>query len=145
MKRTIALLTALICLFALAAPALAEPELIYTTEDVELHLPASWVGRLLILPTANGAAFYHKESYDRYMEEGIPGGGFLFSLNGNVNGDFTGEEDYIYLGFCESSAMNYYLSLPSDYPAYMEEGVREEWDEMYRAIEGIAQGAVIRD
>ena len=52
-------------------------------------------------------------------------------------------ESFIYLGFSERSAMNYYMELPTDYPAYMEEETRAEWDAMHAAIQGIAQGAVI--
>lgn len=143
MKRFAALLIAVIASIALAVPALAEPELVYYTEDLELHLPASWIGNVLIVPSANGASFYQKASYDRYMEKGLSEGGFLFSLGASVNSDFSEQENYIYLGFSEKSAMNYFLSLPTDYPAYNEDGVREEWDAMHAAIRGIAQGAVI--
>lgn len=140
MKRFVSLL--LIALLA-TLPALAEEALIYRTADVELPLPASWSERVLILPTATGATFYQKASYDRYMEEGIPGGGYLFSLGASVNKSFEDLDSYIYLGFSESSAMNYFLVLPTDYPAYMEDETRAEWDAMYAAARGIAQGAVI--
>ena len=141
MKR-ILMLTLILLLASL--PALAEAELIYRTEDVELHLPGSWSGKILILPTANGATFYQKASYDKYMEEGIPGGGYLFSLGGSVNRSFEELPSFIYLGFCEESAMNYYLELPTDYPAYMDDETRAEWDDMHDMMRGIAQGAVIR-
>ena len=39
MKRIISLV---LVLLLVSLPALAEQELIYRTEDVELHLPASW-------------------------------------------------------------------------------------------------------
>mgnify|MGYP007102075692 CR=1 FL=1 len=130
-------------LLLIALPALAEQELIYRTEDVELHLPASWSEKVLILPTVTGASFYQKASYDRYMEEGIEGGGFLFSLGASVNNSYEDLESYIYLGLSESSAMHYFLVLPSDYPAYMEDEIREEWDAMQAAMRGIAQGAVM--
>ena len=141
MKRVI--LIALLIL-VLAMPALAEAELIYRTDDVELHLPASWADKILILPDLNGATFYQKASYDRFMEDGLSGGGFLFSLGGSVNRSFEELPSYIYLGFCEDSAMNYFLDLPTDYPPYMEEEIRAEWDEMENMVRGIAQGAVIR-
>ena len=127
-------------------PALAESELIYRTEDVELHLPGSWAEKILIQPTLNGATFYQKASYDKFMEEkGLPGGGYLFTLGGCVNSDFENLPSFIYLGFCEDSAMNYYLELPTDYPAYMDDEIRAEWDDMHKMMRGIAQGAVIRE
>lgn len=141
MKRLVVILL-LIAIVSL--PALAEAELIYRTEDVELRLPASWSEKIMIVPTLSGASFYQKASYDKYMEEGIPGGGFLFSLGASVDSSFENLDEFIYLGFCEQSAMNYYLDLPTDYPAYMEEETRAEWDAMHAAIQGIAQGAVIR-
>ena len=137
-------LAVLLLLAILTVPALAEAELIYRTEDVELHLPGSWAEKILIQPTLNGAAFYQKASYDKYMEEGIPGGGYLFTLGGCVNSDFEDLPSFIYLGFCEDSAMNYYLVLPTDYPAYMDDEIRAEWDDMHKMMRGIAQGAVIR-
>ena len=141
MKRAIFII---LLIFALALSALAETELVYRTEDVDLHLPASWKGKVLILPTPTGAAFYQKASYDRFLEEGIPGGGFLFALDGCVNSDYQDLPSFIYLGFCEDSAMNYYIELPTDYPAYMDEAIRAEWDDMHGKLRGIAQGAVIR-
>ncbi|MBQ3270306.1 MAG: leucine-rich repeat domain-containing protein [Clostridia bacterium] len=143
MKKILAIL---LLLAMMAMPALAEAELVYRTDDVELHLPAAWAGKVLVLPALNGAAFYQKASYDRYLEEeGIAGGGYLFALGGSVDSSFEGLPSFIYLGFCEDSAMNYYLDLPTDYPAYMDDDeIRTEWDHMHDMIRGIAQGAVIR-
>lgn len=141
MKRILAIL---LLLAILSVPALAEAELVYRTEDVELHLPGAWAEKILILPDINGATFYQKASYDKYMEEGLSGGGFLFSLGGSVNRSFEELPSFIDLGFCEDSAMHYYLVLPTDYPPYMEEEIRAEWDSMQDMVRGIAQGAVIR-
>ena len=44
----------------------------------------------------NGAAFYQKASYDRYLEEeGIAGGGYLFALGGSVDSSFEGLPSFI--------------------------------------------------
>ena len=144
MKRTFALILALIFCLALAAvPAMAEPELVCYFEDVELHLPASWAGKLLMLPTATGATFYQKASYDRYMQDGLEGGGFLFSLGACVNNSYQELPSYIDLGLSQRSAMHYYLQLPTDYPAYMQDDIRAEYDAMQSQVRGIAQGAVL--
>lgn len=141
MKRALILCLALLLL---ALPALAEQELIYRTEDVELHLPASWSESVLIVPTLTGASFYQKASYDRYMEEGLPGGGFLFTLDASVNNSYEELDSYIDLGLSEKSAMHYFLVLPTDYPAYLEDDeIREEWDAMQAAVRGIAQGSTV--
>ena len=144
MKRTFALMLALILCLALAAvPAMAEPELVCYFEDVELHLPASWAGRVLMLPTINGATFYQKDSYNRFMQDGLEGGGFLFSLGACVNNSYQELPSYIDLGLSQRSAMHYYLELPTDYPAYMQDDIRAEYDAMNAQIRGIAQGAVL--
>ena len=133
----------ILCLALAAVPAMAEPELVCYFEDIELHLPAGWTGSVLMLPTATGAAFYQKASYDRYMQDGLEGGGFLFSLGACVNNSYQELPSYIDLGLSERSAMHYYLELPTDYPAYMEDDIRAEYDAMHAQIRGIAQGAVL--
>lgn len=149
MKRLIALaLTLLLC----AMPALAElwytddvlPDgsPIYYFEELSLTLPASWAGKVMAMEGEYGTAFYQKASYEKYSEAGIEGGGFLFSLGASVNSSFSELPSYIYLGFSEESAMNYYLELPSDYPAWMEdEGIRAEYDAMFADIDAVAQSA----
>lgn len=139
MKRFIAIALALM-LFAL--PALADPMgpfdytdditedgcPIYYFQDLSLKLPAEWLGRVFALPGENSVSFYQRASYEKYLEEGIEGGGFLFSLGACVNDSFTQLPSYEYLGFSESSVMNYYLELPTDYPAYMQDDIRSEYD-----------------
>lgn len=60
-----------------------------------------------------------------------------------MNSAFENLPSFIYLGSCEDSTMNYYLELPTDYPAYMDDDIRAEWDDMHKMMRGIAQGAVI--
>ena len=148
MKR---LFTLLIALLLIALPALAEPmgpfdytddiledgSLIYYFQDLSLQLPAEWAGKLMVEVGENGTSFYQRASYDKYLEEGIDGGGFLFSLGASVNSSFTELPAYAYLGFSENSVMNYYLVLPSDYPAYMEDDIRAEYDAMIAQIDYI--------
>lgn len=152
MKRIIACLLALMLLALPAALAagldfttetLADGSLVFKFDDLSLTLPADWADKVLAIPGEGGLSFYHRASYERYAAEGIDGGGFLFSLGASVNGSFSQLPAFTYLGFCEQSAMNYYLQLPSDYPAYMEDAVRAEYDAMYAQIDAIAQSAVI--
>ena len=141
MKRLIALA---IVLMLCIQPAFAEQDifnytdnvledgnLIYYFAELSLTLPADWQGKVMALQHENGVSFYQKASYEKYKAEGIDGGGFLFSLSASVNSDFTNLPSYEYLGFSEDSAMNYYLILPTDYPAYNEEAIRAEYDAMH--------------
>jgi len=150
MKRLTALLLALL---ALALPALAEPMAlldftddiledgspVYYFQELSLKLPADWRGKVMAMPGEAGVSFYQIASYEKYRAEGIDGGGFLFMLGASVNGSFSQLPHFEYLGFSEASAMNYYLQLPSDYPAYMEEGVRAEYDAMFAQIDDVVK------
>ena len=150
MKRLTALLLALL---ALALPALAEPMAlldytddiledgspIYYFQELSLKLPADWRGKVMAMPGEGGVRFYHVASHEKYAAEGVEGGGFLFMLGASVNGSFSQLPRFEYLGFSEASAMNYYLQLPSDYPAYPEDGIRAEYDAMSAQIDDVVQ------
>ena len=142
----------LIALMLLALPALAETApadpfdyvedvlqdgtLVYSFQDLSLRLPADWGEKVLVLRDEGGVSFYQKASYEKYQEEGIEGGGFLFSLAASVNTDYRDIlPSYEELGFSEPAAMHYYLVTPSDYPAWIgDEDIRAEWDGMYAQI-----------
>ncbi len=152
MKKRIALLLALLLAILPAALAdglsfttdtLQDGSLVFRFDDLSLTLPAGWADKVLAVPTDGGLSFYQRASYERYAAEGIEGGGFLFSLGASVNGSFSELPAFKYLGFSEKSAMNYYLVLPTDYPAYNDEAARAEYDAMHAQIDAIAQSAVI--
>ena len=152
MKQLTALLLALLLL---ALPALAEPmslldytddiledgSPIYYFQELSLKLPADWRGKVMAMKDEHGVGFYQIASYRKYEAEGTPGGGFLFMLSASVNTSFTELPSFRYLGFSGASAMNYYLSLPSDYPAYMEEATQAEYDAMCAQIDDVVQNA----
>lgn len=150
MKRLTALLLALL---ALALPALAEPMAlldytddiledgspIYYFQELSLKLPADWRGKVMAMPGEGGVRFYQVASHEKYAAEGVDGGGFLFMLGASVNGSFSQLPRFEYLGFSEASAMNYYLQLPTDYPAYPEEGIQAEYDAMCEQIDDVVR------
>ncbi len=155
MKRVLILILAML-MFAL--PALAEPmsglafttepgedgSLVFYFEDLTLRLPPEWKDKVLGVPFGNSLGFYHRASYEKYLEEGIENGGFLFSLGASVNTSFSELPSFKYLGFSEISCMNYYMELPSDYPAYMgDESIRAEYDAMFAQVDQVAQSVVI--
>ena len=153
MKRMIALLAALV-LFAL--PCVAEPATpfdytddiledgspIYYFQDLSLTLPAEWAGKVMAMQEGEGAAFYQTASYEKYAAEGLEGGGFLFQLAACADESYKNLPAYEPVGWCERSGMNYYLILPSDYPAYMgDEDVRAEYDALSAQIGFVAEHA----
>ena len=147
MKRILALALTLLIVCALPALAdfgfreesLSDGSVICHFEDFDITLPAGWEDKALMVDGDDGLGFYHAESYMKYLEEDIEGGGFLFKLGASVNGSFSELPSFKYLGYSENSAMNYYMQLPSDYPAWMgDEAIRAEYDEMYAQIDAIA-------
>ena len=151
MKRILALALALL-LIALPALAeisyseepLADGSVLCRFEDLTIVLPADWDGKVLVREGESGLDFYQAGSYEAYQAEGLEGGGFLFMLGASVDGSFSELPSFKYLGFSEDSAMNYYMELPSDYPAYMDDdAVRAEYDAMLAQVDAIAETAVI--
>lgn len=152
MKKMVALLLALLML---ALPGLAEPmslldytddiledgSPIYYFQELSLKLPADWRGKVMAMEEEGGVSFYQIASYEKYKAEGIPGGGFLFMLGASVNASFSQLPRFEYLGFSEASVMNYYLALPSDYPAYLEDDIRAEYDAMADQIDYVVRNA----
>ena len=114
---------------------------IYYFRDLSLTLPASWRGRVMALQDDHGTSFYQTASYQKYQAEGGNKGGFLFRLSASVNSDFTQLPAYKYLGFSESSVLNYYLKLPTDYRAYNDPDIRAEYDAMFNQIDDVADSA----
>ena len=152
MKRLLAML---IALMLLALPGLAESMSpldytdditeagcpIYYFQELSLELPAEWAGRVMAMPGNGGVGFYQIASYDKYQEEGISGGGFLFRLGACVDQSFSELPSFEYLGFSEDSVMNYYLEYPTDYPAYNDADIRAEYDAMFSQIDYVAAHA----
>ena len=151
MKRFIALV---IALMLCALPALAElafitetqadGSLVFRFSDLTMTFPADWAEKMLAMPTDGGLSFYQRASYEKYLEEDIEGGGYLFTLGASVNGSFSELPAFRYLGFSENSCMNYYMVLPTDYPAWMgDEAIRAEYDQMLAQVDAIADSVVI--
>ncbi len=158
MKRSITvLITLLTSLLLLFVPASAEAmtEFDYTDDiteegcpiyyfpEISLKLPVNWRGKVMAIKGEKGTSFYQTASYEKYREEGMEEGGFLFMLGASVNHSFSELPSFEYLGFCEESAMNYYLMLPSDYPAYNDPAIRAEYDAMYSQIDYVVENADI--
>ena len=104
----------------------------------------NWYQNTIVISTERGAAFYHKASYNAYADEGMEGGR-LFTLGASVNSSFEELPSFIYIGFDEEEAMNYYAELPTDYQAYMgDEAVRAEYDELWSGVEEVIAGIQIK-
>lgn len=150
MKRVVSIL---IVFLLTVLPALAEPSfstfdyvtgwagggrfIYYDFPDVTLNLPAEWEGLFTVKQDGTGVSFYQTASHEKYLQEGIEGGGFLFKVCASEDEGFRDLPAYAYLGYSENAGLHFYLLLPSDYPAYPDDATRTKYDEMARQINAV--------
>ena len=116
-----------------------EKYLIYSFPYIKLYLPMEWKDLYLIDQKEDGVTFYHKASHEKYLEEGIKSGGFLFELCASEDESYKDLPAYEDLGYCEDAGLHFYLRLSSDYPAYMDDTIKAEYDEMAAQIKDIIE------
>ena len=117
--------------------------LYYGFPDISLYLPASWEGRFTVETDEFGVAFYHTASYERFLEDGQEGGGFLFRLGASEDEGFRDLLAYEYLGCSENAGPHFYLTLPPEYTAYPEDDIMADYNDMARDVKTIAEMARI--
>ena len=116
----------------------------YIFPDVTLYMPLEWEGRITAKQSETGTSFYQTASLERFAEEGLEEGGFLFRLCASEDESFRALPAYAYLGYSENVGLHFYLMLPSDYPAYPEDAaIRAEYDEMRGTVDTIVEEAEI--
>ena len=152
MRRVI---SALLVMLLLSLPAMAEHSfspydyvtgsagggryLYYDFPDISLYLPVSWEGRFTVETDDYGVAFYQTASYEKYLEEGLEGGGFLFRLGASEDESFRDLLAYQYLGYSENAGLHFYLTLPPEYTACLEDDVMADYEDMAGFLETIIE------
>lgn len=117
---------------------------VYDFPDIMLYIPIEWEDAITVEQTDTGLAFFQTASYHKFLEDGLPKGGFLFKLRASEDEDFRELPEYEYIGFSENAGLHFYLSMPSDYQAYVyDDDIRAEYDAMNKQIAGIAEMAKI--
>ncbi|MBR0367775.1 MAG: hypothetical protein IJH86_05205 [Clostridia bacterium] len=117
----------------------------YDFPDISLLIPEDWKGLYTVEQREDSISFYQTASYEKFAEKGLPGGGFLFELAACEGLEYQQLPAYKYLGYSENAKLNFYLRLPSDYPAYPEEEIMAEYNRMAEAIQPVvAEKARIR-
>ena len=111
----------------------------YEFPDISLFLPASWEGRFIADQDDYGMTFYQAASYEKYLEEGQEGGGFLFRLSASEDEGFRDLPVYEYLGYSENASLYFYLTLPPEYTAYPETDVMKDYEDMAGSMETIIE------
>lgn len=95
--------------------------------EVDVTLPSHWAGKCGISKGNDYVSFYHLASRNAFKEDGMEGGGLLFSLNWSEDYSFTDYlPDYEIVG--EGASGVYYVELPTDVQGYIDRGVIwNEW------------------
>lgn len=96
-------------------------------KEVNVTLPSHWAGKCGISKGNDYVSFYHMASRNAFKQEGIDGGGLLFTLNWSEDYSFTEYlPDYEVIG--EGSSGVYYVELPTDVQGYIDQGtIWNEW------------------
>ena len=118
--------------------------IVYEFPDIMLHLPIEWEDRITVVQTDKGASFYQTASYEKTLEQGLAGGGFLFQLRACADESCRELPAYEYLGYSSNAGLHFFLLLPSDYPAYTDDAaIKAEYDEMSSRIGHVVEMAKI--
>lgn len=119
-------------------------QIVYDFPEVMLYIPIEWEDTITVEQTDTGLAFFQTASYDKFLADGLPEGGFLFKLRSSEDESFRELPEYEYIGFSENAGLHFYLSMPSDYQGYVyDTDIRAEYDAMSKQIEEIAEMAKI--
>ena len=70
----------------------------YFNQGITVTMPEEWYQNTFVKAEIGQAAFYHKDSYEKYQESGIDDGGKLFTIAYSVNSSFKDLEEMTYIG-----------------------------------------------
>ena len=111
---------------------------------INVKMPEDWYRNVLVEAEQKFVTFYHRASYDKYLEDGDNAGGKLLTIGCSVNTDFKDYSGYTYIGYDEEEAMNYYYAVPTDYQGYAEdEAVKSEYDQLYSELEEVCKNITL--
>ena len=110
----------------------------YFNQRITVTMPEEWYQNTFVKAEIGQAAFYHKDSYEKYQESGIDDGGKLFTIAYSVNSSFKDLEEMTYIGFDEEEMVNYFVTKPTDYPAYVSDpAVKAEYDSLWETADDV--------
>ena len=76
---------------------------VYDFPDVMLYIPIEWEDAITVEQTDSGVVFFQTASYDKFLEDDLPKGGFLFKLCASEDESFRELPEYEYIGFSENA------------------------------------------
>ena len=116
----------------------------YFMQGINVTMDQEWYQNTFVKADEEKAVFYHRDSFYRYAEEGIDGGGRLFTIAASADTDFEQLPAYEYIGYDANAGLHYYVILPTDYPAYAEdEEIRAEYDSLWADVDTVIESIEI--
>ena len=110
----------------------------YFYPGVLVTMPEEWYQNTIAKAYENRVVFCHKDSYNKWAEEGLENGGRLFTVACSVNTDFKDLDEMTYIGFDEENLLNYYATKPTDYQAYSQDAeIKAEYDRLFSTADEI--------
>ena len=111
----------------------------YDFPDISLLIPEDWKGLYTVEQREDSISFYQTASYEKFAEKGLPGGGFLFELAACEGLEYQQLPAYKYLGYSENAGLHFYLTLPPEYTACLEDDVMADYEDMAGSLETIIE------
>ena len=110
----------------------------YFQQGITITMSEEWYQNTFVQAELASVTFYHKDSYEKYKDTGIEGGGKLFTVGCSVNSDFKDLDEMTYIGFDEEEVLNYYATKPTDYQAYVSDpAVKAEYDSLWSTVDDV--------
>lgn len=110
----------------------------YFYPGILVTMPEEWYQNTIAKAYEDRVIFCHKDSYNRWAEEGLENGGRLFTIACSVNTDFKDLDEMTYIGFDGETLLNYYATKPTDYQAYSSDPeIRAEYDRLFSTADEV--------
>ena len=110
----------------------------YFYPGILVTMPEEWYQNTIAKAYEDRVIFCHKDSYNRWAEEGLENGGRLFTIACSVNTDFKDLDEMAYIGFDGETLLNYYATKPTDYQAYSSDPeIRAEYDRLFSTADEV--------
>ena len=110
----------------------------YFYPGILVTMPEEWYQNTVAKAYENRVTFCHKDSYDKWAEEGLENGGILFTVACSEDEDYNDLYEMTYIGFDEETKLNYYATKPTDYQAYCgDPEVKAEYDRLFSTADEV--------
>lgn len=110
----------------------------YFDQGITITMPEEWYQNTIVNAYEDRVIVCHKDSYEKWAENGQENGGRLFTIAYSVNHGFRDLDEMTYIGYDEEEMLNYYATKPTDYQAYAPDPeMKAEYDKLFSTSDDI--------